>query len=284
MIKVLRCINKTKPDVIHAHLGGITFALPWAVIHKKPMIVTLHTTAEKAFSAKNEKIIRRYITKQNIKLVAVSEDNQKSIQKYFDIEQTKCLCVNNGIDIEHYYHNKTNYFTFLNVGRHDDNKNQKMIITCFAKLIKKKCNIRLILVGEGPNTELLKNQVREAGIENKVIFTGMIADPTYYYINSDCYIQSSHREAMPLSVLEAMASSLPIISTNVGGLKDVVDECNGFLIPDGDETALYIAMRSLYEMNSSIRDELGKSSRKRVVRYSSKKMAEEYENIYKKCV
>ena len=252
MIKVLTHISKTKPDIIHAHLGGITFALPWAIIHRKPLIVTLHTTAEKAFSIKNEKMIRRYIDKTNIKLVAVSKENQLAIQKYFRVDKSKCLCVNNGIDIERFYHNKTKKFTFLNVGRQDDNKNQQVIIKCFANLVKMNYDIQLILVGDGPNHENLRNQVINLGLEKEILFTGMVEDPFDYYINANCYIQSSHREAMPLSVLEAMASSLPIISTNVGGLKDVVDNSNGFLIDDNNEDVLFASMKKMLEMDETI--------------------------------
>jgi glycosyltransferase involved in cell wall biosynthesis len=284
MVRVLRYISKIRPDIIHAHLGGITFALPWAVLHKKPIVVTVHTQPEKAFSRKNEKILRFVLKSKNIRIVTVSETNKYAMQRYLSIGNEKCIFVNNGIDLDKYVSKKHDIFTYINVARQDKNKNQIAIINCFAKIHKMYPMSKLILIGDGPCHNELKKKIDELGFKNVIDLPGLVDNTEDYYAVSDCYVQASHREAMPLSVLEAMAASIPIISTDVGGLKDVVNDDNGFLVDDNDENALEKAMIKVFLMENVKRKQYGNSSRKIVEQYSAKLMAIKYENIYEEMI
>ena len=100
-----------------------------------------------------------------------------------------------------------------------------------------------------------------------------------YYAISDVYVQTSQREALPMSILEAMAAGLPIISTNVGGIRDVVKQ-NGYLIEDGDYDALIEKMTSQHNMTNADRSVLSGQSRILVDGFSAEKMAKKYEDIF----
>jgi len=276
---VIRQLRKMKPDVVHAHLGGAGFGAIWTLIFRKQLVITVHAKPEKAFSSKIEKLIRMALKSGKTKLVAVSKENSLAVKKYFQLDDSKCTCVNNGIDLDRFYLKDHEQFTLINVARQDENKNQAMLIRCFARLHSAYPDTRLLLVGDGPLHLQLMGQVNSMNLTDSVVFTGNIANTEDYYAESDVYVQTSHREAMPMSVLEAMASGLPVVSTNVGGLSDVVQD-NGILVPDNDEEALYQAIYRIYKQNAQNAEEMSKASKRIVQSYSSENMAREYEKIY----
>lgn len=279
MVKVLKKMSELKPDIVHAHLGGVTFALPYALLHRKPAVITAHTKPEKAFSRLNEKILRVALKTNFVKLVAVSEENYVACKKYFGISDDKCFCINNGIDEKRFYREKHEGFTFINVARQDKNKNQQLLIKCFKKLHNEYPDTRLILAGDGPCHKELKELAKELELTDFVEFPGVVPDAENYLAKSDVFVLSSFREAMPLSVLEAMAAGLPIISTDVGGLKDVVKE-NGILVEAGNDEALYQSMHIMLNISKTEYEEMTVHSKEMVKDFSSVRMAEQYERIY----
>ena len=279
IIRVVRAIKKTNPDLVHAHLACAGFASIWAQLYKKPLVITVHTKPAKAFSAKNEKQVRRALKAGKTRLVAVSEDNATAVREYFALNEKQCACVNNGIDLDRFSRKDHDGFTIIHVGRQDENKNQAVLIRCFARLHEKDPATKLLLLGDGVLHQTLAKQVEELGLTEAVVMTGNVANTEDYYAVSDLYVQCSHREAMPLSVLEAMATGLPIVSTDVGGLSDVVLD-NGILVADNDEEALYRAIEKIHDQTTDETEAMCRASDRIVQAYSSAGMAKAYEKIY----
>lgn len=275
-------INEINPDIIHAHLGGMVYAIPWTFLHsKKRLVVTAHTKPSQAFNRKIEGLLKWMLRHRGktTKVVAVSEENHYALMEYLKVDANVCRYVNNGIDLERFFQKEHSHFTYINVARQDENKNQVSIVRAFSRLYKSNMDIRLILVGDGPCHQNLVEEAQRLGVSDVVLFPGMVSDVENYYAVSDVYIQSSFREAMPLSALEAMAAGLPLISTNVGGMKDITKE-NGILISAGDDGQLYHAMECILKAGLEEISFRSMVSRELVKNYSSKKMAEEYMNLY----
>ena len=277
--KIVRAIQKTRPDVVHTHLGGTAFGAIWSMLFRKPLVITAHTKPEKAFTRKIEKLVRAALRIGRTKLVAVSAENAALIKEYYGVNETKCAFVNNGINVHRFFRRKHDAFTLINVARQDDNKNQAALIRCFARLREQTQNCKLLLLGDGINHQKLQKLAAELGIADAVEFTGNVVNTEDYYAVSDLYVQTSFREAMPLSVLEAMAAGLPIVSTDVGGLTDVVQD-NGILIPAGDDDALYAAIDQIYNQDNEKTNAMNQASLRIVQDYSSEKMARAYEKVY----
>lgn len=276
---VLKEIKRQSPDVIHAHLGGVVFAAPLSILLKIPLVITAHTRPDVAFPKKIVPVLKFCMKFTNCKMVAVSKENLLPLKKYFGGCKQKYAYVNNGIDLSRFYRKQHEDFTFINVARQDENKNQIAILKAFTELYKENKKIKLYLVGDGPCHKMLEQEISKYGLENVVIMPGNVSNVEDYYALADAYVQASHREALPLTTLEAMASSLPIIATDVGGMKDIVKD-NGILIPDNDDNALLCAMKKLLECEDSEVELLEKSSRKIVQDYSSNEMAKKYGEIY----
>lgn len=279
LYKVYKIIKGFKPNIIHAHMSGVVYSLPWILTHRCKMIVTAHTTPKEAFNSRVTKILKFLSVLNKVVIVGVSEENAKLMKSFYNLDDKHVKCVNNGVDVSRYYNKDHEMFTFVHVGRQDDNKNQSLIIRCFAKVLDRYPNTKLILCGDGPLRSNLESLVKDLDIEKSVLFTGNVCNVQDYLAVSDAYLQSSHREGLPLSVVEGMASSLPIISTNVGGMKNVVKD-NGILIQDNDEDGYLHAMMQIRK-NEELRKKMGAISLEMTNPFSSKTMAHKYLEIYK---
>ena len=165
------------------------------------------------------------------------------------------------------------------MARHDENKNQMAILRCFAKLYQSNNQLRLILLGNGPAHQKLRETTKKLGVEDAVEFPGLVNNVADYYARADVYVQASRREAMPMSVLEAMAAGLPIIATDVGGVKDVV-KGNGYLYMVDDDNELLMLMKQFSTMKEEKLHEMVDGARRLVVAFSSRTMAEKYCVLY----
>lgn len=279
MRRIGKVLNALKPDVVHAHLGGMAYAIPWTFIRRVPLLITAHAKPSHAFIPKLMPLIRWGLKQKRTKIVAVSQENWALLSDYLHIGADCLLCINNGIDIERFYRLEHDCFTFINVARQDENKNQEQIVRCFSKIHRQYPYTKLLLVGDGPCHSQLLSMVAELDIENAVQFTGMVSNTEDYYALSDVYVQASYEEAMPMAVLEAMASGLAIVSTDVGGMRDIVTS-NGILVPPGNDDAMIEAMEMMAHANHESLLEMRKVSKQKVQKYSSLEMANAYTNAY----
>ncbi|WP_059369038.1 glycosyltransferase family 4 protein [Treponema endosymbiont of Eucomonympha sp.] len=280
-IRELYCIlTELRPDIIHAHQHGI-WAVYWAIVHNVQVITTVHTTPNVTFPCETEKFALHLslFFHRNV-FVAISAYNTALIKSFWHLDEACVRTINNGIEITQYYQEPHDEFAFINVSRQDENKNQALILRAFARLYQENpaISMQVYLVGDGECHTALKQQ--SCALNIPVIFTGYIPSAVEYLSISDVYISSSHREGLSLSVLEAMASHLPIIATDVGGVRDLAQK-NGILIADNDENGLYQAMK-LLKNNPDIRHKMGQKSYEMVRAYNAKNMTAQYGALYKK--
>jgi glycosyltransferase involved in cell wall biosynthesis len=131
----------------------------------------------------------------------------------------------------------------LTVGRLKAAKNHKLLIKAFKRLLNLQ-DARLMILGTGELTGSVADAARQEGIAEKVLMPGATIDPAPYYHSADLFVLSSDREGFALVIVEALASGLPIVSTNCrsGPAEILADGRYGRLVPVGDETALAQAM------------------------------------------
>ena len=280
IIELYDTLKKITPDIIHAHQHGIWAAF-WAIPHRIPLVTTIHTNPEATFPRETERFIF-YVTlllRYNI-LVGISQYNSERIKTYWNLSDTYVRYINNGIEIHTFYTKPHETFAFINVSRQDENKNQSLILRAFARLCREnpKFPMKLYLIGDGVCHTFLKQEAQALEIQNWVEFTGYIPSARDYLSVSDVYISAAHREGLSLSVLEAMAVGLPIIATDVGGVRDLAQE-NGILIEDDDENSLYAAMRKMRD-NRELREVKSRKSLEMVQAYSASEMARQYSMLY----
>lgn len=207
-------------------------------------------------------------------IVFVSNEGKDSFIKVFPkLKDRVCVC-NNLINDKRILNKseekvndlkKENVITFLNVGRHDE-KQKKLtrIIYSAEKLKKDNKKFRIIFIGDGPDTELYKKQVKEKDLEKEIIFLGRKKNPYPYFKLADCVVLSSDYEGYPVVYLESFVLHKPIITTNVSDSEEV--EGQGIVVEKEDDE-IYKAMKKYIENGYNI---------------TKKFNAEEYNNkIYK---
>ena len=143
-------------------------------------------------------------------------------------------------------------------------------------------DVKLLLIGEGPLREELTMLATFLGIEDKVFFTGYRDKAASYMHYMDIYVISSLTEGLPMTLLEAMKTKVPIIATTVGGIPDVLEhEKDALLVSPHDISGLVAAIeRIVHDLPaSSIRVEA--AYEKFIENYSSRKMALAYSDVYK---
>jgi len=150
-------------------------------------------------------------------------------------------------------------FNILMISRLEKIKNIEAVINVMARLIKSTSrNLRLTIAGSGVLDKELKEKVTELKLQNTVCFLGFITDPYPILRTADLYLLNSHSEGFSNSLVEALYSATPSMSTTVGAAADIIeDHKNGFLIPVNDEEALHLHLLKVLDISSEEMAEIG---------------------------
>lgn len=134
------------------------------------------------------------------------------------------------------------------VARLSEEKGHNYLVDAFAKVSAGNPDARLMIIGEGPLLEDVKQQVAKSGVADRIIFTGMQRDIPSYLSLLDVFVLSSTRESFPLAAREAMAGGKPVILPRIGGCPEVVEEdVTGYLFESANVDSLAAAMNRILE-------------------------------------
>ena len=166
------------------------------------------------------------------------------------------------------------------VGNLTPKKDHLTLLEAHASVVATRPEARLVIVGTGPQEEQLRSAVRSLGIEDSVRLTGSRDDVAELLAAFDVFAMSSRHEGLPIALLEAMASGLPVVATRVGGIPEVVDDgVNGLLVPPGDAGMLAAAIGKLLD-DRALRVDLGAQATSTSDRFDLTKAMRRTEAIY----
>jgi len=245
------------PDVVHVHVAmkAGMIALWIKKKYRIPYIVTEHWTifqnnSEGAYADRSPvfKKFTRDIFKNAALVLPVSENLGEMISR--SVIPVPYKRVYNVVDTEHFRYDgfrEERPFTFIHVSSLNDQKNPDAIIDSFVSFHRTYPRSRLIMVGEVQG-DLFQNIMQQNLSANAIQFTGLVPyeEVAHLMRNSDAFVLFSRYENMPCVVLEALCSGLPVITSDVGGLKEVINEENGILVKNYATNALTEAMIKLY--------------------------------------
>src|SRR3989344_1990233 len=165
----------------------------------------------------------------------------------------------------------------LSAGRLVPWKGFRMLIKIMPSILEINQAFRLIIVGDGPDRKMLESMIRNLGLGNKVYLVGQKTQEELatYMAAADMFVLNTGYEGFSNQILETMSAGLPVITTAVGGNKEVIDQGeNGFLVKYNDEFNIIEAIRSLWN-SSELREEFTEKGKKTLEKFSSEKMFEE---------
>lgn len=227
-------------DVVHVHLFPSLYLCALAHIGlKSKLFYTEHSTNNRRRNKKIFRHIEKFIYAKYDKIISISPQTEQNLRRWLCAKEsdTRFVTINNGVDIEKYRNC---------VGKRIDNKNILMISRFVsakdqATLIKAmqfvNQDYNLLLVGDGETLTYCKELVSHLNLTERVVFLGSRSDIPELISNAYIGVQSSNWEGFGLTAVEMMAGGLPVIASDVEGLKEVVEDA-GLIFKKSDEKEL----------------------------------------------
>ena len=281
-----------RADVLHCHhYSPYVYGLIASRLANVRLVFTEHGRLSDARPSRKRRLVNPLLSKLGGRVYSVSADLKKHmVAEGFPAQRVQV--VYNGIDPGHRPTSIERQaardalgvpggaFVTGTVGRLDPVKNLAAMLRAHALLVENHPDTRAVIVGDGPERGALEALAAELGIADSVIFTGYRSDVRALMAAFDVYLNTSTYEGVSLTILEAMAASLPVIATPVGGNPEVViDRETGLLVPAGArEIADAI---SLLWLDPRRRGLMGDAGRSRVIRhFSIARMVDDYASAY----
>lgn len=279
-------------DVVHAQwLYSGLIALFLKKMSGIPFVVTLRgSDVLKAQQGKWTHFIARWVMKRASFVTTVSQEMKNWVIAQ-GIPSDRVAVIRNGVDL-HGLHKKDPQdpiCRFIFVGSLVPGKGVKYLIQAFSSLYALEKNTHLLIVGDGEQMNNLKDDVREKGLNDVVAFTGIKASDQIaeLMLHSDCLVLPSLSEGIPNVVLEAMACALPVLASNLPGIREVVkNEETGFLVAPKDVADLTKKLLLLVR-NPVRRQKMGDGAYQHLseMNLTWEQSAKQYLEVYKKvCV
>jgi GT2 family glycosyltransferase/glycogen synthase len=322
LYKIIQIIFKEKPDIVHTHMakaGAISRAAVF--IHNlisRKKIKTVHTfhgnVLDGYFNPHKSRFfisIEKALAKVTDAIIAISKTQHWELTEHYDLAgDDKVHIINLGFDLTRFSSDNGKGKLRSSIGVGDDTlligivgrlvpiKNHVLFMDT-AKLIMERYpekDIRCMIVGDGELREYLESYARGIGIRKNVFFYGWENEIQKIYSDIDILLLTSNNEGTPVSIIESMASGVPVVTTGVGGVKDLLGRIEkkfvdnnrfsicerGILCPKGDADAMAGGIQYLLENNN---DNLVKRARDFVFKnYTDKRLIENIVNLYKNLV
>ena len=283
--KMRKLLKKEKPDVIHTHRYLMQYAIPAAIMAgAKGRVHTVHNVAGKEFNKTARRLNNIFYKSFKVTPVALSELIADSIVEEYGIKKEKIPVIFNGIDlskckVKESYDVKGN-FKILHVGRFSEQKNHIGLLRAFSLFHSKYPESELWLVGDGELKAEAEKYVKDNGLEHSVKFLGLCSTVYSLLYDADMFILPSNFEGVPLTLIEAMGTGLPIAATAVGGVPDMLKDGESAVFCDNDISAICSSIEELY-LNADKRARLGRLAKESSVKFSAEFTAKSYLDVYK---
>lgn len=306
LIQIIRIIRHYKPDIVHTHASkaGVLGRIAAKLCGVKTIVHTYHGHVFHGYfnSFMTTLIIKieKWLAKYSSALIAISPVQKKELEEIFKIaNQNKIMCIPLGFELDSFAPSKEKTllmrkkwgiappcFSVGIVGRMVPIKNHQLFIDAAIWVIKNDLEFKdykFYLVGDGELKDSLEKRILafDESLLNSFVFTSWIDDMSSFYPAMDLVCLSSFNEGTPVSLIEGQASGIPVISTRVGGVEDVVKHMETGIILDSFEVEnlgkAIIEMR----INPQMREKMSQNARIFVNKhYSYHRLVEEMKQLY----
>jgi len=305
--ELLKFINKVKPDIVHTHTAKAgTLGRLAAIVSRVP--IRIHTFHGHVFNgyfspwkARLFILVEKFLSLFTTKTIAVSKGVEEEIVNVLKVvPKEKSVVIGLGLELEKFLKNNTLKGKFrANTGASKDDlligivgrlvpiKNHKMFLEVARKIRNKQPHLKakFVIIGDGETRESLTDYAKKLNLGNDVCFTGWAEDLPSMYADLDIVVLTSLNEGTPLSLIEAMASAKPIVATDVGGVKDIIqDGENGLLAKANDVETFSEKLISLLQ-DKEKRLSMGLRGREFAKNtFQKERLVKDVEDLYEECL
>ncbi|HKY52894.1 MAG TPA: glycosyltransferase [Anaerolineales bacterium] len=279
---MIRLMRKERPQIVHTHLFKSDFHGRLAArIAGVPVVVSTLHSIDRWAQKWPLGMLYGWTSRFADRIIAISDDVKNFHMANTAVDESKFVTIGNGVDVQRFSEQKTigravrkefNLNTsapvFGIVGRLTPPKDHRVFLQCAALILQSIPLAHFLIVGDGPLRGDLESYARELDIRDSVIFTGVRRDIPAVLAALDVLVISSLWEGIPVTLLEGMASALPVVATQVGSIPEVVTEETALLVPPSDPPAMAQACTRLAH-DRDLRRRLGQAGLKRVLAHYS---------------
>jgi glycosyltransferase involved in cell wall biosynthesis len=294
LLPLCKCIQKEKPDVLFSTVNPNNILLSIAKLfsfRKNKLIVREANNRTQSGKVNIINKILTFLTYNFIadKIIALSSGVKDDLITNFNIKSKKIEVIHNPVEVDYIKkvsHDPIKDFDFnekykriVAVGRLVEQKDYPTLLKAF-KMISEK-NIQLIILGKGSLEQSLKEMCKRLGIENKVFFLGFKKNPYKYMRRSDVFVLSSKWEGFGHVIVEAMASGIPVISTDCkSGPAEIIKENKyGVLVPTENPNLLAENIKEILS-NDQLKKSYSQLGEIRADSFNSTNIIKQYEGVF----
>ncbi|MGA1796100.1 MAG: glycosyltransferase family 4 protein [bacterium] len=300
-IWLLAALMRLKPQIVHTHTSKAGILGRWAAFFNRVPVIC-HTPHGHVFYGYFGPLKRaffiwleRLTSRITDRIICLTEGEMADHIAFGIAPEHAFLVCPSGVDIESFKKNGNTRIAkgvrrklgipkqglvVGTVGRHVKVKGHEVLLAAFRRILEKRPDALLCLLGDGPLKEDLERIAREWEIMDRVRFIPWETDPRPVMSLYDIFVFPSLNEGMGRALVEAMAMAKPVIATRTGGIPDLVQEgVNGILVPPGDESSLADAMLTLAERPWRMQ-RMGEMSETLAERFSLRVMMDRIERLY----
>lgn len=293
-----RLFRKVKPDIVHSRNWGAIEAVLAAKLARVPRVI--HSEHGRDINTMNgdpwrRRVFRRFAYGLADEVFAVSRELREHYSAQVGIAKSRIGFVPNGVDTERFHPDdearirmrsqlgiSPTAFIAGTVGRLDPVKDHKTLLQAAELLGGSAADCHIVIVGGGPEHEILKARIAASpALRSRVHLAGESAQPEHWLNAFDVFILPSLSEGMSNTLLEAMATALPCVVTDVGANPDLIDDReSGYLVPVRDVNAIADRVFRL-AVDPQLRFRMGQRGRMKVTKeFSMVRMLENYTRLY----
>jgi glycosyltransferase involved in cell wall biosynthesis len=296
-VKIRAILKREHYDVVHFHTSRAHSMAPFARGFGSTLVVT------RRMDYRPNRIFAPFLFNRAVDgVVAISADVADSIAAA-GVDRQRIAVVHSGVDCDHFRPPTVeeragaraalgiaaDEFLISVVGALEARKGHRFLIEAIGAFLTKEKSVKVkcLIAGQGSIRAILGNEIALVRRADSIKLIGRIDDPRELLWASDVFAMPSVKEGLGVAALEAMASALPVIASDVGGLREVVDDGRtGILVPPANAEKISAAILRLAESSSvELRARMGAAARARAVEnYSMEKMAARTLEIYRECV
>ena len=295
MLRMKNLLRRERVDLVHAHQYTPFFysAMARFPSRRPPILFTEHGRPFPDYPRPKRLAANRVLLGRRDRIVAVGQAVRQALIVNEGIPDRRVEVIYNGIDmtafsaggdrsaLRHELDLGPDDLVLLQVARLDPYKDHATALRTIEIVARSRPEARLVLVGEGSEEAKIREMIRERGLAPYVRLLGLRTDVARILPVADLFLLTSITEGIPVTLIEAMASSLPVVGTRVGGMGEVVEEGQtGFLAPSEDESSLADAILRL-SVDPDLRFRMGQLGAERVhAIFSEQDMHQSYRRCY----
>jgi N-acetyl-alpha-D-glucosaminyl L-malate synthase BshA len=289
-------MRRERVDLLHAHQCTPFFygATARLISGRLPILLTEHGRHFPDLRRRRRVVVNRLLLGRRDRVVGVGHAVRRALIDNEGIPARRVEVVHNGIDLAPFAAGRSGRegvrrelgigpddSTIIHVARLDPLKDHATALKALARVARKRRDARLLIVGDGPERAAIRQRIDRMGLGPHVRLLGQRSDVGRLLAAADLLLLTSRSEGIPLTLIEAMAAGLPVVSTRVGGVGEVIDDGReGLLAEAGDDAALAAHILRLAD-DRALRERMGALGRRRAEeRFSERRMHDRYVKLY----